>query len=120
MRARTTFVRSLGWERDRLRSPIGLATEGGRAPGEKLTTAFWLVHDGFSGKLPRMPYLRLVSLAVLALSTGFAAADRNWSHYLGDAGATHYSTLTQIDPKNVMKLERAWEYRTGDAAANNR
>ena len=49
-----------------------------------------------------------------------AAADKNWSVYLGDAGGTHYSTLTQINSGNVAKLRPAWTFRTGGADANNR
>jgi quinoprotein glucose dehydrogenase len=37
-----------------------------------------------------------------------------WSHIGGDAGASHHSPLTQIDPANVHRLELAWSYRTGD------
>ena len=32
------------------------------------------------------------------------AADRNWGAYLGDAGATHYSTLRAIDTTNVAPM----------------
>lgn len=59
--------------------------------------------------------LWLGSLPVLA-----AAADQNWSDYLGDAGRTHYSQLRGIDTRNVAKLQRAWEFRTGDASASDR
>jgi glucose dehydrogenase len=31
-----------------------------------------------------------------------------------DAGATHYSQLTQITPANVNRLVRAWTYHTGE------
>lgn len=33
-----------------------------------------------------------------------------WSHYLGDPGRTHYSSLSQIDTTNVATLEVAWTY----------
>jgi quinoprotein glucose dehydrogenase len=59
------------------------------------------------------------ALTLLASSVG-VAADRDWAGYLGDAGATHYSTLRVIDAGNVKQLERAWEFRTGDASPNNR
>jgi quinoprotein glucose dehydrogenase len=49
-----------------------------------------------------------------------AAADQNWSAYLGDAGGTHYSTLTQLSPANVARLQPAWTYRSGDADPKNR
>jgi quinoprotein glucose dehydrogenase len=41
-------------------------------------------------------------------------AGANWTTYLGDAGRTHYSTLTQIDRRNVVNLRVAWTYDTGD------
>ena len=57
-------------------------------------------------------------LAALATATALHAADRDWPVYLGDAGATHYSTLREIDRRNVAKLTPAWTYRAGDATAN--
>ncbi len=49
-------------------------------------------------------------------------ASRNWSTYLGDPGRRHYSTLTQINKRNVAQLQVAWTYDTGDRGeyqANN-
>ncbi|MBI5771807.1 MAG: PQQ-binding-like beta-propeller repeat protein [Verrucomicrobia bacterium] len=48
------------------------------------------------------------------------AADRDWGTYLGDAGATHFSTLKSINTANVKQLVRAWEFRTGDLPPGNR
>lgn len=60
---------------------------------------------------------------VVALSSSLVssahAADRDWGAYLGDAGGTHYSTLREITPENVKRLEKAWEFRTGDATARS-
>ena len=53
-------------------------------------------------------------------SAAFAAAGANWSAYLGDAGGTHYSALTQLTPANVARLQPAWTFRTGDADPKNR
>ena len=39
-----------------------------------------------------------------------------WRHYAGDAGGNRFSPLTQIDKRNVARLEIAWEYRTGDVS----
>jgi quinoprotein glucose dehydrogenase len=39
-----------------------------------------------------------------------------WRHYGGDAGGNRYSPLTQIDRRNVARLEVAWEYHTGDVS----
>lgn len=44
----------------------------------------------------------------------------DWPVYLGDTGGTHFSTLTQITPANVARLEPIWSFHTGDASANNR
>ncbi len=44
-----------------------------------------------------------------------AAAGREWSTSLGDKGASHYSTLTEITPANVTQLEVAWTWAAGDA-----
>lgn len=54
----------------------------------------------------------LLSLALLAAASAFAAG-KGWPVVNG-AGATHYSTLTQIDRSNVQKLERAWQFDSGD------
>jgi glucose dehydrogenase len=40
----------------------------------------------------------------------------DWSAYLGGPEALHYSTLRQIHPGNVHKLQVAWTYETGDAS----
>lgn len=41
-------------------------------------------------------------------------AGDNWSAYLGDAARTHYSTLDQINTRNVATLRVAWTFDTGD------
>ena len=41
-------------------------------------------------------------------------ATSSWSHVGGDAGGSRYSPLTQIDRKNVWRLERAWTWRHGE------
>jgi quinoprotein glucose dehydrogenase len=62
------------------------------------------------------PGILLLLLVPLALR----AADANWSVYLGDKASSHYSTLKQITPRNVAKLEVAWTYRAGGMDTNNR
>lgn len=47
------------------------------------------------------------------------AAGRNWEAYLGDEARSHYSTLRQINTRNVQRLQVAWVYRCGDARADN-
>ena len=46
-------------------------------------------------------------------SGGPAAVD--WPVYRGDPKGNQYSALAQIHAGNVHRLERAWEYKTGDA-----
>ena len=55
----------------------------------------------------------IVALVVLAASV---RAQDNWMHYGQDAGATKYSTLTQINTTNVSRLKRAWTFHTGDTS----
>lgn len=38
----------------------------------------------------------------------------DWPVYLGDAAASHFSSLDQIDRNNVHRLQVAWTYSTGD------
>lgn len=42
-------------------------------------------------------------------------ANEEWRDYLGGPDRNHYSTLTQIEPSNVSKLQKAWEYHTRDS-----
>lgn len=49
-----------------------------------------------------------------------AAASENWPTYLGDKSSSHYSSLKQINAKNVHRLQLAWTYRAGDGRADNR
>lgn len=75
--------------------------------------------------LPRISVARIaISVAVAAVAwMGWSrsmAADRDWPAYLGDPGATHYSSLRQITPKNVGQLRPAWTFNTGDADPQNR
>ena len=64
-------------------------------------------------------FLGLVATLALGVSA-LAAADTNWPAYLGDAGGTHYSTLAQITPANVAKLQPAWTFHAGGADPKNR
>ncbi|MBK7997189.1 MAG: PQQ-binding-like beta-propeller repeat protein [Verrucomicrobia bacterium] len=65
-----------------------------------------------------MSHLALLLLPLVPLVA--SAADSNWSTYLGDKASSHYSTLKQITPRNVAKLEVAWTYRAGGMDTNNR
>lgn len=64
--------------------------------------------------MPKQPLLLISFLFTLA-SCHFSSDKTEWRVYGGNKGATHYSTLTEIDSSNVSQLEVAWEYHTGDA-----
>ncbi len=48
----------------------------------------------------------------LVIPAGGGVAD--WPEYGRDAGGTRFAPLSQITPGNVMHLEEAWVYRTGE------
>jgi quinoprotein glucose dehydrogenase len=58
---------------------------------------------------------------VLASTIGCKAPNsdyQNWQVYGGSKENIRYSSLTQIDTLTVAKLEKVWEYHTGDAEKN--
>ena len=74
----------------------------------------------------RSSLTRFVAVLVVAGATLVAGQDGavipsggamnvDWPVYRGDAKGNQYSPLAQIHAANVHRLERAWEYRTGDA-----
>ncbi len=63
----------------------------------------------------------LVCLLQLALTfTVRAGESQDWPTYLGDNERTHFSSLKQINAKNVSRLEVAWTFHTGDARDGDR
>ena len=54
-----------------------------------------------------------------APASGQTPTDVDWPYYLGD-GSSQYSTLDQITPDNVHRLEVAWIYRSGGADPDGR
>ena len=78
----------------------------------------FLTHDLSLGgraaaRSPLQDRVAAVLVCVLWLSAARAAA-QEWRFWGGDAGGTKYSTLDQINKKNVSKLKVAWTYDTGD------
>ena len=63
----------------------------------------------------RPPLIALLALGPVALHAG----GRDWPVYLGDKAASHYSTLDQISPANVSRLEVAWTWHAGDARGSS-
>ena len=47
------------------------------------------------------------------------ASRADWAVYHGNPHGTHYSTLDQINTKNVKRLRVAWTFETGDGAPTN-
>lgn len=47
--------------------------------------------------------------------TARAGQNVDWPVYRGDPGGNQYAAIAQIHAGNVHTLQRAWEYRTGDA-----
>jgi len=60
--------------------------------------------------------MRLQILIAIAISPAAVAAQKNvdWPVYGGSSDHTHYSTIDQITPTNVSKLQVAWTYATHD------
>ena len=49
---------------------------------------------------------------IVSISMGWAAPG-DYPFYHGDAGGSHYSKLTQINPGNVARLKEVWRYDMG-------
>lgn len=64
--------------------------------------------------------MKLLLASALLLPLFVSAADTDWPAYLGDKASSHYSTLKQITPRNVAKLDVAWQYNCGGMDRNNR
>ncbi len=66
-----------------------------------------------------------IAIACLGVANALAAPpgrqapeeEPQWGFYGGDAGGSRHSMLTQIDRRNVARLEIAWTYRTGELGA---
>ena len=56
----------------------------------------------------------LLALLVPVQSFAQTRANVDWPVSGGNADNSHYSTLNQITPANVARLQVAWTYRTGD------
>ena len=62
--------------------------------------------------------MRIICVAVAAAALAAAAFGQNdWPTFGHDPGGTRYSTLKQIDTKNVTKLVRAWTYHMSTQGA---
>lgn len=64
----------------------------------------------------RRAAMLLAVFSAWLLAEPAARAANEWPVWGGDAGATHFSGLTDITPANVASLEVAWTHRSGDHA----
>ena len=71
-------------------------------------------------------FLRCASLTLISgLFLGGSVSPKkqrssDWQRHGGDAAGNQYSSLTQINTKNVQKLKVAWTYRSGGKRDDNR
>lgn len=55
----------------------------------------------------------ILGALLMLVAAGRRATADDWPVYGGDKAGTHYSSLTQIDPSNVGKLEEVWRFESG-------
>lgn len=78
-------------------------------------------------KRARAPFLRVILVLLLLVGAIWLMPEpkpplvipdsdvtADWPAYGGDPGGSRYSPLDEITPGNVMHLEQAWVYRTGE------
>jgi quinoprotein glucose dehydrogenase len=60
----------------------------------------------------------LAAIALTAAASNEPAAPpiQEWPVYAADAGASHYSPLTELDRANIARLRPAWEWKPGEDA----
>jgi quinoprotein glucose dehydrogenase len=68
--------------------------------------------------LPRRDFIGALGLA--AAAPGNAATSVDWPAYAGDALSSRYSSLDQITPANVSRLEPAWVHHSAPEGARYR
>src|SRR5262249_3128276 len=90
-----------------------------RNSSSRIMAGFWACEAKSSLRLqPEVfQYMRaLFSLGLLSLAGSAVAQSVDWPRVGNDPGAMRYSTLTQVNRKNVAKLQVAWTYHTGDSS----
>src|SRR5689334_16658455 len=71
-----------------------------------------------SARVPtRHAWARALPICFALSFSGTVCAQTDWPTFGHDLAGTRYSTLKQIDTKNVTKLQRAWTYHMSVAAA---
>lgn len=76
----------------------------------------------FNSKIKgRLPHRQVAFFSAAAITLALLAfpavvrAQANWPYPGHDPGAARHSPLSQINTKNVSKLQRAWTFHTGDS-----
>ena len=59
---------------------------------------------------------KLIVLLCVPLIFAGKRRDVDWPEYLGGPDRNHYSPLKQVNTRNVSKLQKAWEFHTGDSS----
>ncbi|MFN3277560.1 MAG: PQQ-binding-like beta-propeller repeat protein [Paracoccus hibiscisoli] len=58
----------------------------------------------------------LIPAALLLTATAAQAQQDSWTAFHGDLASTKFSNVRSLTPDSVGRLERAWDYRTGDVS----
>src|SRR5258706_13613432 len=61
------------------------------------------------------PFIHALLLLLAACSSSTGERYNSWTVTGGSKQSIHYSSLNQVDSNNVVQLQVAWEYHTGDA-----
>jgi len=69
------------------------------------------------GRARRRAALSALALGCFALAQAQSPAVSDWGYYGGDVLGQRFSTLDQVNRKNVRQLAPAWTYRTGELGA---
>ncbi|HKD54993.1 MAG TPA: pyrroloquinoline quinone-dependent dehydrogenase [Steroidobacteraceae bacterium] len=69
------------------------------------------------GRARRRAALSALALGCSALAQAQSPAVSDWGYYGGDVLGQRFSTLDQVNRKNVRQLAPAWTYRTGELGA---
>lgn len=75
---------------------------------------YYLIHMKSNTQLAFITIIVFVGLGFILHKNQYT----DWHVYGGSKENIRYSSLTEIDTNNVMHLEKAWEYKTGDLDAN--
>lgn len=70
------------------------------------------------GRRSLAAFARCVRVALVLCGGWSVLPAAEWPVYLGDSGARHYSTLRELTPENVSRLEPVWTWRSGDMRGN--